>query len=158
MKYIFQQIVVISLMAFVMSGCSSYQHGWIRSEGVRAGIVRTAERYVGAPYRHGGASPRGFDCSGYVMYVYKKNGILLPRQVHRQYDAGRHISLRRAKAGDLVFFRTSRSRRLSHVGIYLGGNRFIHAPSSGKRVTYASMSKPYWKRRYRGAVTFMGSG
>jgi len=158
MKNIFQTITLTLLTAFVISGCGSYQHGWIRSESERAEIVRTAERFIGAPYRHGGATPRGFDCSGYVMYVYKQNGILLPREVHSQYDAGRHISLGQAQPGDLVFFRTSGRRSLSHVGIYVGGNRFIHAPSSGKRVTYANIDKPYWKKRYRGAVTFMRNG
>jgi cell wall-associated NlpC family hydrolase len=88
------------------------------------------------------------------MYVYRQNGILLPRQVDSQYDAGIHIRLRQVQPGDLVFFRTSHYR-LSHVGIYMGNNRFIHAPSSGKRVSYADMGKPYWKKRYRGAVTFM---
>jgi cell wall-associated NlpC family hydrolase len=157
MKNIFLNITVISLAVFFITGCGSFHHGWFRSESERAGIVRTAERYIGAPYRHGGATPRGFDCSGYVMYVYKQNGILLPRQVHRQYDAGRHISLGRAQPGDLVFFRISGRRNLSHVGIYMGGGRFIHAPRSGKRVTYANIDKPYWKKRYRGAVTFMKS-
>lgn len=158
MKNFFLNIAVAALTVYFITGCSFYQNGWIRSGGERAGIVRTAERYVGAPYRHGGATPRGFDCSGYVMYVYKQNGILLPRQVHRQYDAGLHIRLRQAQPGDLVFFRTSRNSRLSHVGIYLGGDRFIHAPRSGKRVSYANMDKPYWKKRFRGAVTFMRDG
>jgi len=157
MKNIFLSIAAIVITASFIQGCSFYRNGWIhsRKEGVR--IVRTAERYIGAPYRHGGATPRGFDCSGYVMYVYQQNGILLPRQVDRQYEAGKHIKLRQAEPGDLVFFRTSRRNRLSHVGIYIGENRFIHAPRSGKRVTYADMGKPYWKKRYRGAVTFMSS-
>jgi cell wall-associated NlpC family hydrolase len=89
------------------------------------------------------------------MYVYQKNGILLPRSVERQYGAGRHIRYRRAEPGDLVFFRIAPGRSVSHVGIYLGDNRFLHAPRTGKRVSYADMSKPYWKKRYRGAVTFM---
>jgi cell wall-associated NlpC family hydrolase len=154
-KNVLLNIALILLALFLSAGCGFYQNGWIRSESERAGIVRTAERYIGAQYRHGGATPQGFDCSGYVMYVYQQNGILLPRQVNRQYEAGKHIRLRQTKPGDLVFFRTSRSGRLSHVGIYVGGNRFIHAPRSGKRVSYADMGKPYWKKRYRGSVTFM---
>jgi len=117
--------------------------------------VRTAQKYLGERYRHGGDTPGGFDCSGYVMYVYEKNGILLPRSVEHQYKAGRRIRMGQAKPGDLVFFRTSRKKRLSHVGIYMGGRRFIHAPRSGKRVSYADMRNPYWKKRYVGTVTFI---
>ncbi|TFH38849.1 MAG: NlpC/P60 family protein, partial [Chrysiogenales bacterium] len=116
-------------------------------------------RYIGVRYRHGGETPRGFDCSGYVMYVYRKNGILLPRSAARQYRAGRKISLRSAAPGDLLFFNTSGRRRLSHVGIYMGGSRFLHAPRTGKRISYANLKNPYWKRRYTGAVTFLkGNG
>ncbi len=136
-----------------LTGCAST--GWFTRMDQGSRIVRTAEKYRGVPYRYGGESPRGFDCSGYVMYVYKKNGILLPRSVKGQYHAGRPVRLGQAKPGDLVFFRTSKKRRLSHVGIYMGGRRFIHAPSSGKRVTSTDMRNPYWKKRYAGAVTFM---
>jgi cell wall-associated NlpC family hydrolase len=132
-----------------------YRSGWISrapKEGRR--IVRTARRYLGVRYKWGGASPRGFDCSGLVVYVYKKNGILLPRSVKGQYRRGKRIPSRRLRPGDLVFFKTERAR-LSHVGIYAGGMRFIHAPRTGKRVTYASLKNPYWRRRYRGAVTYL---
>lgn len=121
----------------------------------RDSVVRTAKKYVGVRYRHGGTSPRGFDCSGFVMYVYERNGILLPRSVKSQYQAGRKIRFAQAKPGDLVFFKTSRRNRLSHVGIYLGGKKFIHAPRTGKRVSYANMGKPYWRKRYIGSVTFL---
>ncbi|MCP4132075.1 MAG: C40 family peptidase [bacterium] len=117
-------------------------------------IVHTAKRYIGVKYRSGGTSPRGFDCSGYVLYVYKTNGISLPRNARKQYYAGKRIRLRHARPGDLVFFQTSR-KRISHVGIYLGNRRFIHAPSSGKRVSITSMKNPYWKKRYIGAVTYL---
>jgi gamma-D-glutamyl-L-lysine dipeptidyl-peptidase len=156
MNTISPQIITILLLAVsCISGCSFHWNGWISSKDERGRIVRTAERYIGAPYHHGGSTPRGFDCSGYVMYVYRQNGILLPREVGGQYEAGKHIRPRQVQPGDLVFFKTSRRHRLSHVGIYLGDNRFIHAPSSGKRVSYADMGKSYWKKRYRGAVTFI---
>ncbi|HPV42655.1 MAG TPA: C40 family peptidase [Spirochaetota bacterium] len=148
-------IVMFLLLAAFMPGCGYSWHGQFYGYGERGRIVRTAQRYLGVQYRHGGASPRGFDCSGYVMYVYEKNGILLPRSVQRQYQAGRRVRFRQAKPGDLVFFRTSRGKRLSHVGIYMGGKRFIHAPRSGKKVSYADMGKPYWKKRFIGAVTFI---
>jgi len=156
MNRILLVIIMILLMAVILTGCGYSWHGQFYGYSERSRIVRTAQRYLGVQYRHGGASPRrGFDCSGYVMYVYEKNGILLPRSVQRQYHAGRRIRLRQAKPGDLIFFRTSRGKRLSHVGIYMGGKRFIHAPRSGKRVSYADMNKPYWKKRYIGAVTFI---
>ncbi|HON76965.1 MAG TPA: C40 family peptidase, partial [Spirochaetota bacterium] len=90
----------------------------------RRGIVYTADRYRGVRYRFGGTTPRGFDCSGLVMYVYKKNGIRVPRTASSQYSHGRHVPRRSLKPGDLVFFQTSRRSRISHVGIYAGGNRF----------------------------------
>jgi cell wall-associated NlpC family hydrolase len=147
-------ILILSLLASCVSG-GTYRDGWFSSMEKRSRIVRTAQHYLGAPYRYGGDTPRGFDCSGFVKYVYQRNGINLPRSVPGQYEAGRHIGRSQARQGDLVFFRTSRSRRLSHVGIYLGNNRFIHAPRTGKRVSYAKMDEPYWKKRYAGAVTFI---
>ncbi len=148
-------IIIVLFLFSCFSGCGFYRHGRYYHKGERGKIVRTAQRYLGVRYRYGGATPRGFDCSGYVMYVYEKNGILLPRSVGSQYKAGRRIRTRQAKPGDLVFFKTSRKKRLSHVGIYMGGRRFIHAPRSGKRVSYADMRNPYWRKRYIGAVTFI---
>ncbi len=146
------------MLLFLVScvpGGGYYRHGRYYNKGERGRIVRTAQRYLGVRYQHGGATPRGFDCSGFVMYVYEKNGILLPRSVQSQFRAGHRIRIRQARPGDLVFFRTSRGRKLSHVGIYMGGRRFIHAPRSGKKVSYADMGKPYWKKRYMGTVRFI---
>ncbi len=148
-------IILFLFLVTSVSGCAYSWHGQYYGKGERGSIVRTAQRYVGARYRHGGTSPGGFDCSGYVMYVYEKNGILLPRSAQSQYRAGRRIRFRQAKPGDLVFFRTSRRKKLSHVGIYMGGRKFVHAPRTGKRVSYADMGKLYWKKRYIGAVTFI---
>ncbi len=120
--------------------------------------MRTAERFIGVRYKKGGISPRGFDCSGYVMYVYRQNGVHLPRTVHGQYKAGRDIRAGLLRPGDLVFFKTSKRNRFSHVGIFVGDNRFIHAPRAGKRVSYAEINGPYWKKRFTGAVTFMRGG
>ncbi len=115
------------------------------SHGRRGNIVGTAQRYVGVPYKRGGENPSGFDCSGYVMYIYRKNRISVPRSASKQYRHGKRIQFQRAKPGDLVFFQTS-WQRISHVGIYLGKYRFRHAPSSGKRVSYADMRTPHWKK------------
>lgn len=151
--------IILILTSMVLISCSPpnlYRSGWMFSGYSRNRIVRTAKRYLGVIYKYGGSSPRGFDCSGYVKYVYKRNGMSLPRSASRQYYSGRKVSLRRAMPGDLVFFKTS-SRRISHVGIYLGNFRFIHAPRSGKRVSYADMKKSYWKKRYIGSVSFIKS-
>ncbi len=133
----------------------SWRHGWMFGGPNGNRIVETAKRYLGVSYKHGGENPKGFDCSGFVMYVYRKNGISLPRTTMEQFHAGRKISLRNAGPGDLVFFNISGSRRLSHVGIYLGNHRFIHAPRTGKTVSYADMNLQYWKKRYVGTVTFV---
>jgi len=124
----------------------------------RREIMGTARRYLGVPYRYGGDTPRGFDCSGFVMYVFRKNGYPMPRDAVSQYREGRKVSLREARPGDLVFFNTSGAKRFSHVGIYAGRGKFIHAPSSGKRVSVASLDNRYWKRRYLGAVSYFSHG
>lgn len=114
------------------------------------GIVQLAQKYLGTPYRYGGNSPAGFDCSGFTSYVYKKAGYRLPRATTAQY--GKMNPVRAPQVGDLVFFRTS-GKRISHVGIYVGNYQFIHAPSSGKTVSYADIRNSYWKPRYAGSRT-----
>ena len=120
----------------------------------RKTIVRTAHSLRGVPYLSGGVTPKGFDCSGFVLYVYDKAGITVPRRSDQQYANGRKVSLKNTKAGDLVFFQTT-SRRISHVGIYVGDGMFIHSPSTGKHVSYASMNNSFWRSRYRGSVTYL---
>jgi murein DD-endopeptidase len=149
-------IDIITLYLFLFVSCAPPLHrqGWMfYPSGKRKEIVQTANRYVGAPYRWGGATPHGFDCSGFVMYVYRKNGIRVGRSVRSQFYRGRRITVRELKPGDLVFFQTERNR-FSHVGIYSGELHFIHAPSSGKNVSYASMRNSYWRKRYIGGVTY----
>jgi len=153
-----QMALLTALSPLFVASCAyhvgGYRSGWFFNADDRIKIVRTAERYLGVRYQRGGASPDGFDCSGYVMYVYMKNGVLLPRSVRAQYGVGRKIRPDEMKSGDLVFYTTSREK-YSHVGIYIGDHRFIHAPRSGKQVSYADMDRPYWKKRFAGSVTFM---
>jgi hypothetical protein len=119
---------------------------------LRRSIVQTAQRFVGTSYRWGGASAaRGFDCSGLTMTVYRLNGLELPRHSRSQFSTGTPIQRNSLKEGDLVFFATNDGKRVSHVGIYTGGNKFIHAPGRGKRIRTASLSNGYFKRRYMGA-------
>jgi hypothetical protein len=119
---------------------------------LRVGLVRTAKRYIGKPYRWGGESARtGFDCSGLTMTVYRLNGLNLPRNSRAQFDAGTPVSRKSLKKGDLVFFYTGRKGRVSHVGIYTGSGNFIHAPRRGKTIRVSAMSAPYYNKRYLGA-------
>lgn len=124
----------------------------------RDGILSTALDLIGTPYRYGGTSPRGFDCSGFVHYVYKQQGILLPRTSAGQFHSGRTLTTDDAQPGDLVFFTTRRGKTISHVAIYLGKGLFVHAPSRGKRVTISSLySNKYWKYRYYGTCSVLDS-
>ena len=123
---------------------------------LREEIVRTAGRYVGVPYRWGGESRRtGFDCSGLTMVVYRLNGLDLPRSSRQQWKVGRRIDRSRLQKGDLVFFATRGGNRVSHVGIYTGGNKFLHAPSRGRRIQSSSLSDKYFKTRYVGARSYL---
>ena len=106
-------------------------------------IVRTAETVLGAPYRDGGALPDGFDCSGLVTYVFARNGIAVPRDVRRQAAAGIEIERAAILPGDLLFFSTTGAGP-THVGIAVGGDRFIHAPKSGAVVRVESLASAYW--------------
>ncbi|MGD9006570.1 MAG: NlpC/P60 family protein [Desulfobacteraceae bacterium] len=115
-------------------------------------LVRTAHQFIGTPYRWGGVSVKsGFDCSGLTMTVYRLNGLHLPRSARSQFRTGRAISKGALQKGDLVFFATARRSRVSHVGIYIGGGRFLHAPGRGKVIRTADLNSSYFKRRYLGA-------
>ena len=123
---------------------------------LRSEIVGTAKRFVGTPYRWGGTSPEeGFDCSGLTMVVYQLNGLKLPRSSRQQYGAGIPIRRNELMQGDLVFFATSGGKRISHVGIYVGKGRFIHAPGRGKRIRTDRLTRRYYKARYMGARTYL---
>lgn len=114
-------------------------------------IQTYAKSLLGIPYKYGGTTPRtGFDCSGFVMYVHKKNNIKIPRVARDQYKSGKKIARHALQLGDLVFFETYR-KGASHVGIYIGDNQFIHSPSRGKDVRIGSLSNSYFKPRYLGA-------
>lgn len=112
-------------------------------------IIATAKQYIGVPYVWGGSSPSGFDCSGFVQYVFGKHGISLPRTSREQYNVGTWVSKANLRPGDLVFYNTSGSG-VSHLGIYIGNGQFIHA-STSKGVMISEMSNSYWSARYYGA-------
>jgi len=128
-----------------------YGRGYLRDE-----IVKTAKSFLGLPYRWGGSSSDyGFDCSGLSMTAYHLNGLNLPRSSKGQYSTGTPVKRSQLLKGDLVFFAISKGRKVSHVGIYTGNDRFIHAPGKGKRVRIESLSSRYFKTRYAGARTYL---
>jgi len=141
-------------LAMVVGGCASEPAHLVRQPAVKTHAVlpqhpgaSVAAGLIGSPYRFGGASPRGFDCSGLVYYSYRKAGIHVPRTTQAQLRNANRVPLSQLQPGDLVFFKLDR-RSVSHVGIYAGNNRFIHAPSSGKQVSFTTMNDPYWQARF----------
>ena len=123
---------------------------------LRSRIVESAVDYHGLPYCWGGTSPEeGFDCSGLAVAVYDINGLSIPRTCREQYGMGQAVFETDLLPGDLVFFDIKGSGRASHVGIYIGDGRFIHAPSRNKTIRTDSLQSPYYRRRFLGARRFI---
>ena len=104
-----------------------------------------AAKLVGAPYRYGGMSPKGFDCSGLVLYSYRQAGVALPHSTDQQRHLGKPVQRSEMRPGDLVFF-NQQGKKHGHVAIYVGNGEMVHAPSSGKRVRRDRLDSPYWKK------------
>jgi cell wall-associated NlpC family hydrolase len=104
-----------------------------------------AARMLGKPYRYGGSTPAGFDCSGLVLFSYQQAGIRMPRSTDEQRRASRPVRAENLQPGDLLFF-DQEGKKNSHVGIYVGRGEFVHAPSSGKQVRSDRMDAPYWRK------------
>jgi cell wall-associated NlpC family hydrolase len=104
-----------------------------------------AAKMVGKPYRYGGASPAGFDCSGLVTFSFRQAGVAVPHNTSQQRRISKHVKVSDLRRGDLLFF-DQEGKKNSHVGIYLGDRRFVHAPSSGKHVRSDTLDNPYWKK------------
>ncbi|HLX07809.1 MAG TPA: NlpC/P60 family protein [Thermoanaerobaculia bacterium] len=115
------------------------------------GLVEQAMTYLGTPYRRGGTSRRGVDCSGLVGAVYAQQGLEVPRTAAEQFGEGVPVGETDLRPGDLVFFRDTYKRGISHVGIYLGDGRFIHAAGHRRGVVVSELSRPYYHLRYAGA-------
>ena len=120
------------------------------AKGTSASLIETALGFLGTPYRWGGSDPSGFDCSGFVQWVFSRIGAALPREVREQYRAGRPVDDDEVRPGDLVFFQTV-AKGASHVGIALGNGQFVHAPSSKGVVRIERYTAGYWAQRWVGA-------
>lgn len=119
-------------------------------------LMRRAMALLGTPYRWGGESENGFDCSGLVGYVFKTAlGIDLPRVSREMVNAGVRVERNALSAGDLVFF-SRRGRRVDHVGIYVGNGQFVHAPRTGRDVTVSRLDEGYWSRKFMQARRVAG--
>ena len=159
---------MLALSALVLAGCASAPRMYAPAPRVPVELTERAMNeissgrarelalyalsYIGVPYRYGGSSPQtGFDCSGLVHYVYSRGaGIALPRTTEALSEIGAPIAPDELATGDLVFFDTLR-KPYSHVGIYLGDQRFIHAPTSGGQVELVDLRARYWQSRFSGA-------
>ncbi len=119
-------------------GASTPEGSTVAPPNVHGGVVGIAMRYLGVPYVWGGSSPRGFDCSGFVAYVFAQIGVSLPHSSYAMYNMGTPVSMSQLQPGDLVFFSGA-----SHMGIYIGGGQFIHAPHTGDVVKISSMTGYY---------------
>jgi cell wall-associated NlpC family hydrolase len=135
-------LLLIASISLVLSGCASKKS----SSGLGMEVARTAHKYIGTPYKYGGRSPKGFDCSGLVWYVYKQYGVSLPDASHKQASAGVKVKRDELVPGDLIFFQTN--GRIHHVGLYVGGNKMIHAPGQGKKVIKTSLKDKYYRSHY----------
>jgi murein DD-endopeptidase len=138
--------LVLLLFLAGLAGCASTPPESTEPPMVHQPVLDVAVSELGTPYRYGGSTPRGFDCSGLVYFAYYKTGIRIPRSTMAQYRHARPVALMNLQPGDLVFFRSAH-RSVSHVGIYAGNGRFIHAPSRGRVVSYDSLNDPFWKQR-----------
>jgi cell wall-associated NlpC family hydrolase len=152
---------VITVLLIVLSGCAGSRSGQdfslLRngseppSTPVQAKVIKTAHSLLGVPYKYGGTTPEGFDCSGFINYVFRHAaGLALPRITHDLARAGKPVSVAELRPTDLVYFKIERQKPL-HVGIYLGEGKFIHSPSRRGKVNIQTLDQDYWKDRYLGA-------
>lgn len=142
-----------NLLAGVLAMATPAHKAVSRESDTHSSLVALAMELRNIRYRRGGRNPQsGFDCSGFVSYVFLHSiGLKLPATSAAQFVDGSKVARSEMRSGDLVFFRTSGKKRISHVGIYLDDGRFIHAPSSGKVVRIDSLSETYWAKRFAGA-------
>lgn len=137
--------VVVACLGFLVAGCASDPVAPVTDPGSAERAAAFARKMVGRPYRFGGATPAGFDCSGLVQYSYRQAGVSLPRATDAQLRLSQPLRGAHLRRGDLLFF-DQEGKKKSHVGIYLGDGQFVHAPSSGKTVRTDRLDSAYWKK------------
>lgn len=146
-----------ALLATTLTACAPFRPGLSGEPASTTdrGVVllQAAESRIGTPYRYGGAGPDAFDCSGLVIYAHREIGVSVPRTAAEQFAAATPVPRHELRPGDLVFFRLS-GRHVSHVGIYAGGDRFVHAPQSGGQVRVARLDEEVFRRGFAGAGRF----
>lgn len=140
--------VAICCLLLALAGCAAAPTGFETGNGTGNRAAQTAIKLIGTPYVFGGADPvNGFDCSGLVAWSFRQAGVTLPHNTEAQRRASRPVGLGELQPGDLLFFDLE-SKKNSHVGIYAGDGRFVHAPSTGKDVRQDRLDAPYWKTRF----------
>ena len=144
------RIAATLLLVSLLAACTPFRRDAAVAPDAGAAALVAAESRIGAPYRYGGAGPDAFDCSGLVAYAYGKAGVDVPRTAAQQFAIARPVARRALRPGDLVFFRLS-GRDVSHVGIYAGDGRFVHAPQTGGRVRMEDLDGDWFRERYAGA-------
>jgi cell wall-associated NlpC family hydrolase len=137
--------VLALFLGLIVAGCASNPVAPVTDPGSADRAASSALKMVGKPYRYGGSSPAGFDCSGLVQYSYKQAGVALPRSTDELLRTSAPLRGQHLRRGDLLFF-DQEGKKKSHVGIYLGEGRFVHAPSSGKIVRTDRLDSAYWKK------------
>ncbi|SEK78050.1 C40 family peptidase [Halomonas daqiaonensis] len=148
------RLLVMAFVIVLLAGCAGRELATREEPGElsidRAMILAEAKRALGTPYRLGGTTDRGLDCSGLVQRTYSRAGIRVPRTSRQQFEALPRVD--EARPGDLLFFATAGGGKPSHVGIYLGDGEMIHAPGRGRRVTTTALALDYWQERFLGAA------
>jgi len=148
---IIDEFYIVSPDEYAVAKQQAHGNTYMREE-----LIKTANSFVGLPYLWAGSSSdTGFDCSGLAMTVYQLNGFDLPRSSQQQFEAGTPVERSDLLEGDLVFFATTGRDKVSHVGIYIGEDRFIHAPGKGKNIRMDYLGRSYYKKRYLGGRTYL---
>jgi len=146
-----EEYYIVAPEEYAVSKVATLGDDYLRGE-----IVKAARNFLGVPYLWGGTSPEaGFDCSGLTMTVYQLSGIDLPRTSGEQFGTGEDVGKDELLKGDLVFFAAGKVGKVSHVGVYIGEGRFIHAPGKGKKIRIDSLSNAYYQKRYLGGRTYI---